>query len=195
MCRGARHTPSTAANMPIQRWYYVRCQHFISAHVRAYAIRPYTCSVEIRASVGENTITNRPIQSSCYHRINRKYVGAYRIRPPRRRTYQQKSLAQSDASLQIPLPLFFHLRPPGGRMPLRPYDFPVTQKQLYSHIMICAIVLPSKMSSQMGNHHLPGVNDTFAMGYHGLKSEQNTSSTCEKRTVSCAKRLSRPRWR
>ena len=49
--------------------------------------------------------------------------------------------------------------------------------------MICAIVLPSKMSSQMGNHHLPGVNDTFAMGYHGLKSEQNTSSTCEMRTV------------
>ena len=72
MCRGVSHTPSMAANMPIQRWYYVRCQHFISAHIRAYAIRPYTCSVEIRASLGENTITNRPIQSSCYHRINRK---------------------------------------------------------------------------------------------------------------------------
>ena len=98
MCRGVSHTPSMAANMPIQRWYYVRCQHFISAHVRAYAIRPYTCSVEIRASLGENTITNRPIQSSCYHRINRKYVGAYRIRPPRRRTFQQKSLSQNDAS-------------------------------------------------------------------------------------------------
>ena len=195
MCRGARHTPSTAANMPIQRWYYVRCQHFISAHVRAYAIRPYTCSVEIRASLGENTITNRPIQSSCYHRINRKYVGAYRIRPPRRRTYQQKSLAQSDASLQIPLPLFFHLRPPGGRMPLRPYDFPVTQKQLYSHIIVCAIVLPSKMRSQMVNHHLPGVKGAFAIGKHGFKSEQNTSATCEMRTVSCAKRLSRLRWR
>ena len=195
MCRGARHTPSTAANMPIQRWYYVRCQHFISAHVRAYAIRPYTCSVEIRASLGENTITNRPIQSSCYHRINRKYVGAYRIRPPRRRTYQQKSLAQSDASLQIPLPLLFSSSLTSGRMRYAPYGFPVTQKQLYSHIMICAIVLPSKMSSQMGNHHLPGVNDTFAMGYHGLKSEQNTSSTCEMRTVFCAKRLSRLRWR
>ena len=107
MCRGVSHTPSMAANMPIQRWYYVRCQHFISAHIRAYAIRPYTYSVEIRASLGENTITNRPIQSSCYHRIYRKYVGAYRIRPSRRRTFQQKSLSQNDASLQIPLPLLF----------------------------------------------------------------------------------------
>ena len=79
------HTPCTAANMPIQRWYYVRCHRIIFAHVRAYAIRPYTCSVEIRASLGENTITNRPIQSSCYHRINGKYVGTYRIRPSRRR--------------------------------------------------------------------------------------------------------------
>ena len=75
--------------------------------------------------------------------------------------------------------IFAHIR----AYAIRPYGFPVTQKQLYSHIMICAIVLPSKMSSQMGNHHLPGVNDTFAMGYHGLKSEQNTSSTCEMRTV------------
>ena len=124
-----------------------------------------------------------------------KYVGAYRIRPPRRRTYQQKSLAQSDASLQIPLPLFFHLSPPGGRMPLRPYDFPVTQKQLYSHIIVCAIVLPSKMRSQMVNHHLPGVKGAFAIGKHGFKSEQNTSATCEMRTVSCAKWLSRLRWR
>ena len=115
MCRGVSHTPFTAANMPIQQWYYVRCQHFISAHIRAYAIRPY--------------------------------------------------------------------------------DFPVTQEQLYSHIMVCAIVLPSKMSSQMGNHHLPGVKGTFAMGKQGLKSEQNTSATCEMRTVFCAKRLSRLRWR
>ena len=129
------------------------------------------------------------------HYIERKCVGAQGIRPPRRRTYQQKSLAQSDASLQIPLPLFFHLRPPGGRMPLRPYDFPVTQKQLYSHIIVCAIVLPSKMRSQMVNHHLPGVKGAFAIGKHGFKSEQNTSATCEMRTVSCAKRLSRLRWR
>ena len=68
------------------------------AHIRAYAIRPYTCSVESRASLGKNTITNRPIQSSNYHRINGKYVGAYCIRPPWRRTYQRKSLAQNEAS-------------------------------------------------------------------------------------------------
>ena len=86
MCRGVSHTPSMAANMPIQRWYYVRCHRFIFAHVRAYAIRPYTCSVEIMASLGENTITNRPTQSLCYQRINRKHVGAQGIRPPRRRT-------------------------------------------------------------------------------------------------------------
>ena len=195
MCRGVSHTPSMAANMPIQRWYYVRCHHFIFAHVRAYAIRPYTCSVEIRASLGENTITNRPIQSSCYHRIYRKYVGAYRIRPPRRRTFQQKSLSQNDASLQIPLPLLFPSSLIWRAYAIRPYGFPVTQKQLYSHIMVCAIVLPSKMSSQMGNHHLPGIKGTFAMGNHGLKSEQNTSPTCEMRTVFCAKRLSRLRWR
>ena len=87
MCRGVSHTPSMAANMPIQRWYYVRCHHFIFAHVRAYAIRPY--------------------------------------------------------------------------------DFPVTQKQLYSHIMVCATVLPSKMSSQMGNPRLPGIKGTFAIGNQG----------------------------
>ena len=179
--------------MPIQRWYYVRCHHFIFAHVRAYAIRPYTCSVEIGASLGENTITNRPIQSSCYHRINGKYVGTYRIRPSRRRTFQQKSLSQNDASFANAFAaivfIFAHIR----AYAIRPYDFPVTQKQLYFHIVIYAIVSPSQMSSQMGNHHLPGIKGTFAMGNHGLKSEQNTSSTCEMRTVFCAKRLSRLR--
>ena len=80
-------------------------------------------------------------------------------------------------------------------MPLRPYGFPVMKKQLYSHITVYAIVLPSKMSSQMVNPHLPGVNDTFAMGNHGLKSVQKAPATCEMRTVFCAKRLSRLRWR
>ena len=42
MCRGVSHTPAMAANMPIQRWYYVRRYRFIFAHVRAYAIRPYS---------------------------------------------------------------------------------------------------------------------------------------------------------
>ena len=123
MCRGVSHTPSMAANTLIQRWYYVRCQHFISAHIRAYAIRPYTYSVEIRASLGENTITNRPIQSSCYHRINGKYVGTYRIRPSRRRTFQQKSLSQNEASLQIPLPLLFSCSPTWRAYALAPLRF------------------------------------------------------------------------
>ena len=74
--------------------------------------------------------------------------------------------------------------------PLRPYDFLVTQEQMDSYILICTIVLPSKMSSQMVNLHLPDVNDAFAIGNHGLKSEQNTSATCEMRAASCAKRLS-----
>ena len=144
--------------------------------------------------IDTKTVPNKRFRSFI-HYIERKYVGAYRIRPPWRRTFQQKSMSQNDASLQIPLPLFFHLRPPGGRMPLRPNDFPVTQKQLYSHIIVCAIISLSKMSSQMGNHHLPGVNDTFAMGNHGLKSVQKAPATCEMRTVSCAKRRARLRWR
>ena len=133
------------------------------------------------------------------HRViiesNGKYVGAYRIRPSRRRTFRQKSLSQNDASFANAFAaivfIFAHIR----AYAIRPYDFPVTQKQLYFHIVICAIISLSKMSSQMGNPHLPGIKGTFAMGYHGLKSEQNTSSTCEMRTVFCAKRLSRLRWR
>ena len=69
---------------------FVHRYHFMFAHIRAYAIRPYTNSVEIRASLGKNTITNRPIQSSYYHRINGKYVGAYCIRPPRQRAWSLK---------------------------------------------------------------------------------------------------------
>ena len=82
--------------------------------------------------------------------------------------------------------MFAHIR----TYAIRPYGFLVTQKQLYSYILVCAIVLPSKMSSQMVNIHLPGVNGAFAIGNHGLKFEQNTSATCEMRVVSCAKRLS-----
>ena len=59
MCRGVSHTPSMAANMPIQRWYYVRCQHFISAHIRAYAIRPYSCQQKTkRNDTNKEQITN-----------------------------------------------------------------------------------------------------------------------------------------
>ena len=37
------------AKMQIKRWCHVGRYCFISAHVRAYAIRPYTCSIEFWA--------------------------------------------------------------------------------------------------------------------------------------------------
>ena len=144
--------------------------------------------------IDTKTVPNKRFRSFI-HYIERKCVGAYRIRPSWRRTFQQKSMSQNDASLQIPLPLLFSCSPTWRAYAIRPYDFPVMKKQLYSHIMVCAIISLSKMSSQMGNHHLPGVNDTFAMGNHGLKSVQKAPATCEMRTVFCAKRLSRLRWR
>ena len=51
-CRGVSHTPSTAGKMHIKRWCHVGCYHFISAHIRAYAIRPYTCSIDFRDLLG-----------------------------------------------------------------------------------------------------------------------------------------------
>ena len=49
MCRGVSHTPSMAANMPIQRWYYVRCYHFIFAHLEG------VCDTPLRFSCDEET--------------------------------------------------------------------------------------------------------------------------------------------
>ena len=46
MCRGVSHTPSMAGKMQIKRMCHVRRYHFIFAHVRAYAIRPYTYSIK-----------------------------------------------------------------------------------------------------------------------------------------------------
>ena len=92
-----------AGMLHIKRMCHVGQHHFIFAHVRAYAIRPYTCSVEIMASLGENTITNRPIQSSCYHRINGKYVGAQGIRPPWRRTCPFNDGIMFAAIISFPL--------------------------------------------------------------------------------------------
>ena len=69
----------------------------------------------------------------------------------------------------------FHLCSHQGVCPCA-YVFPVTQKQLYSYIVICAIVLPSKSKTKMEILHLPGVNGTFAIRKHGLKTEQNTSA-------------------
>ena len=41
-CRGVSHTPFMAGMLHIQRWYHVGRYHSVFAHVRAYAIRPYT---------------------------------------------------------------------------------------------------------------------------------------------------------
>ena len=51
-CRGVSHTPSMAAWMPINRWCLVERIHFNFAHIRAYAIRPYTYSVDFRDLLG-----------------------------------------------------------------------------------------------------------------------------------------------
>ena len=48
-CRGVSHTPSMAAKKHVRRGYFVHRYHSVSAHIRAYAIRPYTCSIEIIA--------------------------------------------------------------------------------------------------------------------------------------------------
>ena len=47
ICRGVSHTPSTAAKWHVRGWWFVGCYHFVFVHLRAYAIRPYTCSIEI----------------------------------------------------------------------------------------------------------------------------------------------------
>ena len=52
MCRGVSHTPSMAGMSHVRRCCFVRCYRFLFAHFRAYAIRPYTCSVEIEAILG-----------------------------------------------------------------------------------------------------------------------------------------------
>ena len=38
-----------AGKRHMKRMCHVRCYHFVFAHVRAYAIRPYTCSVIVMA--------------------------------------------------------------------------------------------------------------------------------------------------
>ena len=51
-CRGVSHTPSTAAKLHVRGWWFVGCYHFVFAHLRAYAIRPYICSIEILGLLG-----------------------------------------------------------------------------------------------------------------------------------------------
>ena len=52
MCRGVSHTPFMAGMLHIRRGYFVRRYHSVFAHIRAYAIRPYTCSFIIVAEYG-----------------------------------------------------------------------------------------------------------------------------------------------
>ena len=51
-CRGVSHTPSMAAWLHVRRGYFVRRYHSVFAHVRAYAIRPYTCSIDFWDMLG-----------------------------------------------------------------------------------------------------------------------------------------------
>ena len=60
MCRGVSHTPFMAGKKHIKRWWCVRCHYFIFAHVRAYAIRPYTCSVEFFVLLGCGLVSYSP---------------------------------------------------------------------------------------------------------------------------------------
>ena len=60
MCRGVSHTPFTAAKKHIKRMCHVRRYHFISAHMRAYAIRPYTCSVKNDGVLGGVLVSSSP---------------------------------------------------------------------------------------------------------------------------------------
>ena len=61
----------------------------IFAHIRAYAIRPY--------SWRRKTNTKRHDASPYPQRTKGKYVGAYRIRPPWQRTCQAKEMFRVDS--------------------------------------------------------------------------------------------------
>ena len=59
-CRGVSHTPFMAAKLYVRGWWFFGCYHFVFAHFRAYAIRPYICSIEHLGFVG----WIQPIKSS-----------------------------------------------------------------------------------------------------------------------------------
>ena len=79
ICPPHRRTGQTMGTFTEKRWI---ARHRLSpfAHIRAYAIRPY--------SFWRKTYTKRHHPSPHPQQINGKYVGAYRIRPPHRRTCQ-----------------------------------------------------------------------------------------------------------
>ncbi len=94
-----------------EKQWYARHHHFLFDHVRAYAIRPY--------SWRRKTFTNRCHPSPHLQRTNSKYVGAYRIRPPHKRTRQKKGISRKNESmLTAIISLFVHIR----AYAIRPYS-------------------------------------------------------------------------
>ena len=83
MCRGVSHTPFTAGNMHLfdEMSYYSAANYAPFTNIRAYAIRPYTCSFEIKRISLKHDLENLP----SYHpwaTINPSFaaVRAYAIR-------------------------------------------------------------------------------------------------------------------
>ena len=84
MCRGVSHTPFMAGNMHLfdEMSYYSAANYALFTNIRAYAIRPYTCSFEIKRISLKHDLENLP----SYHpwaTINPSFaaVRAYAIRP------------------------------------------------------------------------------------------------------------------
>ena len=83
---------------------YVRRRLPLFAHIRAYAIRPY--------SFWRNTKYKRHHPSPYPQRINGKYVGAYRIRPPHGRTC--RAMGNFHGNAMVCSLLSFPVRPHQG---------------------------------------------------------------------------------
>ena len=64
-CRGVSHTPFIAAKLHIRREWCVGRHYFVFANVRAYAIRPYTCSIDFWGWLGMGWFHFRPREGVC----------------------------------------------------------------------------------------------------------------------------------
>ena len=60
MCSGVSHTPFMAAKRHVRRGWCVGRYYFVFAHLRAYAIRPYTCSIDFRVCLGSVSFSFSP---------------------------------------------------------------------------------------------------------------------------------------
>ena len=83
MCRGVSHTPFMAGNMLLfnEISYLSAANHPSFANVRAYAIRPYTCSLKFKRISPKYIVENLPF----HHSLVAKYhsfaaMRAYAIR-------------------------------------------------------------------------------------------------------------------